>query len=263
MMGIDIVKIRLRGITQSIQSYTSEFDILSIIDSIPNSMDSGNYELILFACQEISKWYNANISKICSNEFVYHPEVHKNNIKYIDEIIGDLLTYSDEYKKIIASEKKNADVVYGINEIARIIDKFHLVVYQLRIRHGSKETLDVEDEYDVQDLLHSLLHLYFDDIRPEEWTPSYAGTSSRQDFLLKNEKIVIETKMTRKGLNNKELANELLIDIPRYKQHPDCKELVCFIFDPEHRIRNPRGFEKDIGKSYDGLKVSVFIRPIL
>ena len=28
----------------------------------------------------------------------------------------------------------------------------------------------------------------FDDIRPEEYTPSYAGGSSRIDFLLKDEK---------------------------------------------------------------------------
>ncbi|MEI6002257.1 hypothetical protein H3V53_35580 [Paraburkholderia bengalensis] len=36
------------------------------------------------------------------------------------------------------------------------------------------------DEYDVQDLLHGVLHLEFDDIRPEEWCPSYAGTGTRR-----------------------------------------------------------------------------------
>ena len=103
--------------------------------------------------------------------------------------------------------------------------------------------------------------IYCDDIRPEEWTPSYAGTASRQDFLLKDEKIVIETKKTRKGLNNKELANELIIDIARYTAHPDCKKLICFVYDPENRIKNPRGFEKDLSKTTDELTVVVYIRP--
>ena len=49
-------------------------------------------------------------------------------------------------------------------------------------------------------LLHNYTDfiLYFDDIRAEEWTPSYAGKCARVDFLLKNEKIVIEVKKTRK-----------------------------------------------------------------
>ena len=62
-------------------------------------------------------------------------------------------------------------------------------------------TLDVQDEYDVQDLFHALLHIHFEDIRPEEWAPSFAGASSRMDFLLKQEQIIIEIKKnpTRTG----------------------------------------------------------------
>jgi len=123
------------------------------------------------------------------------------------------------------------------------------------------KTLSVEDEYDVQDLLHALLTLYFDDIRPEEWTPSYAGGSSRMDFLLKKEQIVLEVKKTRKGLGAKELGEQLLIDIQKYKEHPDCSTLFCFVYDPEGRIANPRGIENDLNKTYNGLPVKVLITP--
>jgi hypothetical protein len=41
--------------------------------------------------------------------------------------------------------------------LERVIDRFHLVARQLRQRHGNRSTLSVNDEYDVQDLLHSLL----------------------------------------------------------------------------------------------------------
>jgi hypothetical protein len=145
--------------------------------------------------------------------------------------------------------------------LEHLFQKFHGVVKQLRHRHNHRETLEINDEYDVQDLLHALLRLFFDDIRPEEWTPSYAGKSSRMDFLLKDESIVIEVKKTRKGLESKEIGDELIIDIERYKVHPFCKNLFCFVYDPEERIVNPRGVERDLDRGEDGLFVKVFIIP--
>ncbi len=84
--------------------------------------------------------------------------------------------------------------VHGVEEVLRVCEKFHDVARQLRQRHEERNTLEVEDEYDAQDLLHALLRLFFNDIRAEEWTPSYAGGSSRMDFLLKRERIVVEVK---------------------------------------------------------------------
>jgi hypothetical protein len=149
----------------------------------------------------------------------------------------------------------------SLDLISRLCLRFHLVARQLRSRHDSRPTLDVEDEYDVQDLLHALLHIHFDDIRREEWTPSYAGGASRMDFLLKGEQTVIETKRSRKGLEAKRLGDELIIDIQRYQSHPDCKCLICFVYDPEGRIANPRGIERDLSGSRTGVEVLVIIGP--
>ena len=143
----------------------------------------------------------------------------------------------------------------------RICDKFHLVVRQLRSRYRDRTTLNVEDEYDVQDLLHSLLYVEFEDIRPEEWTPSYAGGSARMDFFLKGEGIVVEVKKTRPNLGAREVGDQLLIDIGRYQSHPGCKTLVCFVYDPEGRIANPRGLETDLTRPVNSIDVRVFIRP--
>lgn len=148
-----------------------------------------------------------------------------------------------------------------VSIIELIFTKFHSVVRQLRDRREDRETLDVQDEYDVQDLFHALLRLFFDDIRPEEWTPSYAGRSSRMDFLLKDESIVIEVKKTRRGLGAKEIGDELIIDIERYQEHPSCKKLFCFVYDPEERILNPQGVENDVSREEEDLSVKVFIVP--
>lgn len=146
--------------------------------------------------------------------------------------------------------------------IENLCERFHLVVRKLKARHDNRETLAVKDEYDVQDLLHSLLTLHFDDIRPEEWAPSYAGGCSRMDFLLKQEQIVIEVKKTRERLGAKQVGEQLIVDIQKYKQHPDCSMLFCFVYDPEARIANPRGIENDLSKTYDELSVKVLIKPM-
>jgi hypothetical protein len=142
-----------------------------------------------------------------------------------------------------------------------LCNRFHLVARQLRERHADRETIDVVDEYDVQDLLHALLHIHFDDIRPEEWTPSYGGGSARVDFLLKDESIIVEIKKTRSKLGAREIGDELLIDIGRYQVHPSCKYLVCFVYDPEGRIGNPRGLESDLRRKVNDIEVKVFVRP--
>jgi REase_DpnII-MboI len=139
--------------------------------------------------------------------------------------------------------------------------RFHEVVKQLRKRYDSRSTIDVADEYDVQDLLHAVLRIFFDDVRPEEWTPSYAGKSARMDFLLPELETVVEVKKTREGLGTKEIGDELIVDIARYRTHPSCKRLICFVYDPESRISNPRGIESDLSQKHADLDVKVIIEP--
>ncbi|MDI1258297.1 DUF2321 domain-containing protein [Aquabacterium sp.] len=162
--------------------------------------------------------------------------------------------------RLIAS--KASDAVSAIDPkdvLARLCTRFSLVVRELRHRHDNRPTLNVVDEYDVQDLLHSALHLFFDDVRAEEVVPSYAGKSTRMDFLLKDASISVEAKMTRKGLGAKEVGEQLILDIAQYQSHPSCKSLFCLVYDPEHRVRNPRGIETDLSKTHGELEVRVFV----
>jgi hypothetical protein len=166
------------------------------------------------------------------------------------EIITQAFVYS--------GNKSSSDTMSIVENLCK---RFHLVARQLKGRHNERQTLLVEDEYDVQDLFHALLTLYFNDIRPEEWTPSYAGGCSRMDFLLKQEHIVIEVKKTRKTLGAKELGEQLIVDIAKYEVHTDCDTLICFVYDPEGWIANPRGIENDLNKNNGGLHVKVLITP--
>lgn len=167
-----------------------------------------------------------------------------------------------EKKKRIKELSKSTSVERDATFLISLLcDRFHLIAKQLRQRHDDRATLDINDEYDVQDLLHSLLKIYFDDVRPEEWNPSYAGSSTRSDFLLKDEQTIIEVKKTRAGLKAKQLGEQLIIDIAHYKNHPDCKTLYCFVYDPEGYISNPKGIQNDLTKKQKGFNVIVNIIP--
>lgn len=81
------------------------------------------------------------------------------------------------------------------------------------------------------------------------------------DFLLNAEEIVIEVKMTRKGLKEKDLVDQLLVDIARYEEHPHCKTLVCFVYDPDGRIGNTAAIVADLEKRKSTIQVRVFVQP--
>lgn len=142
-----------------------------------------------------------------------------------------------------------------------ICERFTIMANSLTKRHDNRDTITMTDEYDVQDLMGALLKLHFTDVRPEEWTPSYAGNASRMDFLLKPEQVVVEAKMTRKSLGQKEIVEELAIDILRYQSHQDCRMLMCFVYDPAGKCTNPTALENDLTKKHGALQVIVIVQP--
>ena len=213
-------------------------------------------------CGEATIHQCPNCSKPIKGE--YHVEgvfaVMTTEVPTHCEHCGKPFPWTSKKKEIIKATKKD-DQLAKLGLVELICNRFHLVAHQLHNRYSDRETLHIHDEYDVQDLMHALLRIHFDDIRPEEWTPSYAGGCSRVDFLLKQEQIVIEIKKTRNTLKAKDVGEQLLVDIQRYKKHPDCKILMCFVYDPEGWVSNPRGLESDLNEEQSDFLVRTHIVP--
>lgn len=175
----------------------------------------------------------------------------------------------DQAKAVIEScishisepQQKSDASVRAIQFIEDLCNRFHSVARQICTEYRGRKPIPIKDEYDVQHLLHALLLIQFDDIRPEDVNPSYAGATSRVDFLLKQEKIVVEVKKTRENLKDKEIGEQLIIDINRYKINQDCQTLICFIYDPDRLISNPKGLENDLNGKHEKLEVKVIITP--
>lgn len=247
------------------KSLNDEKKLLIEIEEIKFGVSANEYVKHLQPAQTMTR-----DSRAASQGLKVPPHIkYEAQIMAVSSMISDLGKFNRLTRRLIRQleikfqlDSQGQDFIDNLDKIKLVCDRFHSVSHQLRNRHNNRPTLDINDEYDVQDLFHALLKIYVDDIRNEEWTPSYAGSSSRVDFLLKKEGLVIEIKKTSTKLKDKELGEQLILDVAKYKSHPDCKTLVCFIYDPEGRIGNPTGLIADITKqSNKDLSVLVIIRP--
>lgn len=142
-----------------------------------------------------------------------------------------------------------------------ICRRFPLFAKQLLKRHNNRSCIQIQDEYDVQDLMHALLRIHFEDVRPEETTPSHGGSSARMDFLLMPEEVVVEVKMTRKNLGQREITSQLAEDKERYKSHQHCRALICFVYDPDGYCDKPNALEKDLSETTERMRIIVIVAP--
>jgi hypothetical protein len=169
-----------------------------------------------------------------------------------------ILAYLDGLLALPVAETATTPDAEG--RVIALLHRLPVAIRTLAVRPRGRPPLEIVDEYDLQYLLHAVLSASFADVRVEESTPSHAGNASRMDFLLKPVRVVVETKHTRSGLTDKDVADELIIDKERYSIHPDCGFLICFVYDPEHRLRNPEALENDLSCETP-LKTRVLVRP--
>jgi hypothetical protein len=149
--------------------------------------------------------------------------------------------------------------VPNVELLTAILRRLASALRPLTLRRHSRVGLQVKDEYDLQDLVEALLRSLFNDVRPEERTPSYAGASSVIDFLLKDDGLAVEVKVTRPGRLEKHIKEELLVDLHDYERHPSVRTLIAVVYDIESTFRNPAGFEKDLTGRHGNLDVRVLV----
>ena len=169
-----------------------------------------------------------------------------------------------ELRDEVAAAAQHPGKPARVEELLEVVVRgLRRAMHPLTHRRKNAQPLTFGNEYDVQDLLHALLRPWISDIRPEEFTPSYAGSSTRMDFLLPAHELVIETKIVRDRTHGKKIGDELIIDIEHYRRHPNCKTLWCVVYDPDHLITNAPGLKNDLEgqrKSNDGeVTVKAFI----
>ena len=148
-----------------------------------------------------------------------------------------------------------------LDTLRRMCARFPLVARQLRLRKEYRPTLEITDEYDLQDLFYALLRLQFDEVGTEEWAPAYTNGERRTSYLLDWDQTVVVVKQTRSGLTTRDIAEQIAADKAHFSSRPNGTSLVCFIYDPDGRVGNPRGLEADLSTVSDTYKVEVIVAP--
>ena len=145
--------------------------------------------------------------------------------------------------------------------LQKVCLRFHSVARQLRLRKDYRPTLEVEDDYDLQDLLCALLKVEFEEVGTDEWTPPYTGGAPRTTLFLNKDQIAVVAKKTRSGLSTKELADQVAADSAYYRAQDKCATLFIFIYDPEGRIGSPKRLETNLTSVSERCRVEVLVAP--
>ena len=162
----------------------------------------------------------------------------------IKAAIDNALEYIEKYELANPDLMKNSDEVTESSAlIIRLMNNWSNMISSFKHHRTNVQEIRISNEYEMQYLLEGVLRLFFDDVRPETYTQNYANKSNRTDFLLPKERILIETKMTRPGLDDRKLLEELIIDKEFYRKEPNIDIILCLVYDPERRIKNPEGLK--------------------
>ena len=60
-------------------------------------------------------------------------------------------------------------------------------------------------------------------------------------------------------MTDRDLGEQLIVDIDKYKVHKDCSHLICFVYDPEGFLGNPKGIMNDLNKRHKGFAEVIIV----
>lgn len=149
----------------------------------------------------------------------------------------------DRYERLNDEGETLADHREGV---LRALESIAIAARRLSDRAHGRPPFVVEKEYDVQDLTEIALRGAAIDVVREEWTPKRAGSAKRIDLVVPSLEAVIECKIVRDKSHARSIADELRIDFECYHDHPSCKTLYAYIYDPARHISDPVQFCRDL-----------------
>lgn len=151
------------------------------------------------------------------------------------------------------------NVLPNLNLLTTILSTFPDAVSRLKYRRKSKNAIEINDEYDVQDILYIMLKGAFSTLQYEDPTSKEGLISTRADFVINDLNTYIETKYISVKGREKEIQDECMLDIQMYGAQQNCYKIVFFIYDPNKCIDNQFAFKGSLerNRSLDGKEIEV------
>lgn len=137
---------------------------------------------------------------------------------------------------------------------------FHKFAQQLRVRQNGANPIYIGNEYALQDFVHAILRLHFQNVQNEVSLSEYCGKESRIDFVLKDERIGIEVKFASDNLIDSRLRHQVIEDKEQYIKSGQFDVIVFFIYDPQMVLNKPEVFY-DIEEQTEKCDIKVVVAP--
>jgi REase_DpnII-MboI len=193
----------------------------------------------------------------------FNPPHTPDHIEIIQRLIDVMISSIDyvfsQRPQAAVAKPSGADTWALLVHLAR---RFHESVLSLKKHLHGGTPLVIADEWDCQYLFRAILAAYFNDVRPEEWNPSVAGSHARCEFFLKAHRTMIELKYVRKESDQAKIKGELAKDLLDYGANPEVDHLCVLVYDPEQKLPHPVQLEHDLSKPTQDLRlVQVIVSP--
>lgn len=134
----------------------------------------------------------------------------------------------------------------AVDTVLKVLNNFSNSIKRVTCdRYDNRNGIEINDEYDVQDMLFVLLKGFFQDLEREDPVPKLAGKSSRIDLNIRSQGIMIEVKMIKqKDKDHKKFIEELKVDIINYSEWKELKYLILFTYDPCKKTTDDNHFKE-------------------
>lgn len=177
-------------------------------------------------------------------------------------VISHVQEASAEIQTLIPSQPIDVGQVQPsltVKKVVAALEQFQECVRYLNTRRSSGAVININGEADVQDAVFLMLRPWLIDLVPENPTDKVASRYVIKDFLSKQLNLVVEAKYIRDKKHGKNISTELHDDIETYRNHPNCENLIFFIYDRDALIPDLIALKRQIEgiRNYDGKQLSV------
>jgi hypothetical protein len=176
------------------------------------------------------------------------------------EICAGLASIANKYA-LETSSQPSAEFA----SIVAALENFMECVRYLNTRRSGGAILSLESEADVQDAIYLMLRPWVSDLIPEDPTGRIGNRYTIKDFISVSARTIVEAKFIRDKEQGKSVSKELHDDIETYRHHPQCDNIIFFVYDPDTYISDCDALKRAIhaARSYDGhsLNVLLIVKP--
>lgn len=163
---------------------------------------------------------------------------------------SSLLPFSsgtDYTNELLFSEVVDAPPQADVGLVVRLCERLQLATRILLNRTRNKPPYRVEDEYDVQDLLHALIRGYLPYSIQEDPLGKVAGVrAGRADISIEDLRVLIEVKYAREPDDQKKIVQEFSQDLVLYAKWQPLQTLIFLVYNSS-RLRDPEMLQKLAG----------------